>query len=98
MPLRMSGGGYSQEARTHFPRPLPLEDDLRAWLRRQFVSVNNTATAEMLGVTLGIGYIVAVRQKDARDTTEGLQTPNQRCHKLWRIDQPVAGGMANEIA
>src|SRR5437867_11825464 len=88
VPWRRDG----QEVGSQLPRPLALENDFRTGLRRQFISMNDAAAAKMLGVTLGIGHVVSVRQEDVSDTPQRLQLLHQRPDKLGRVDEPVAGG------
>ena len=65
--LRVAWRGDGKKTGSQFPRPLAFEDDFRTWLRRQFVSMDDAATAKMLGVALGIGHVVPVRQEDVSD-------------------------------
>ena len=46
----------------------------------------------------GVGHVVPVRQEDVGDAAQRLKLPHQRGHELGRIDQPVAGGVPDEVA
>ena len=82
-----------EDARSQLPRSLASEHDFRTGLRRQFLLMDDAAAAEMLGVPLGIGHVVPVRQEDVGDAAQRLKLTHQRGHELGRVDQPVAGGV-----
>jgi hypothetical protein len=60
--------------------------------------MDDAAAAEMLGVPPGVGHVVPVRQEDVGDAAQRLQYLHQRDHELGRVDQPVAGGVPDEVA
>src|SRR5437660_282910 len=60
--------------------------------------MNDAAAAEMLGVALGIGHVVSMGQEDVTDAAKRFQLPHERRDKLRRVDQPVARGVAKEVA
>src|SRR5262245_13085803 len=60
--------------------------------------MDDAAAAKMLGVALGIGYVVPVRQEDVADAAQRLKLLYQRGHELGRVDQPVASGVPDEVA
>src|SRR5579872_802378 len=82
MALRMSWRGDDEKSWCQFPRPLAFEDCFRTWLRRQFVSMDDAATAKMLGVALRIGHVVPVRQEDVSNAAQCLQPLHQGRDKL----------------
>ena len=50
------------------------------------------------GVAVGVGHVVPVGQEDVGDAAQRLQPPHQRRQELRRVDQPVAGRVADEVA
>src|SRR5438552_3911780 len=54
----------SQKISPQLPRPLTIQNDLRARLRGEFPSMNDAAAAKMFGEPLGICHVVPVRQED----------------------------------
>src|SRR5438105_4483989 len=87
-----------EESRCQLPRPIAVENDFRTWLRRQFISVNDAAALEMLGIALGIGHVISVRQEDVGDAAKGLQLLYERRDELGRVNEPISCGVANEVA
>ena len=71
VPLRVAWRGDGEKTWSQLPRPFAIEDDFRTWLRRQFVPMDDAATAKMLGVALGVGHVVSVRQEDVGDAAQG---------------------------
>ena len=62
-----------EEVGGQLPRPLAVEDHFRTGLRRQFVAVDDAAARKVLGVPLGVGHVVAVRQEDVGDAAQRLE-------------------------
>ena len=60
--------------------------------------MNDAAAAKVLGVAGGVGHVVAVGQEDVADAAQLFQPADDRRHELGRVDQPVAIGMADEVA
>src|SRR5262245_53472954 len=60
--------------------------------------MDQTRSGEVPGIQLGIGNIVSVRQKDVADAAPGFKTLRQPRQELWRIDEPVATVMTDEVA
>src|SRR5713226_4349373 len=98
MPLRVARRRDGEKTRSRFPGAVAVENEFRIGLRGQFISMNDAATSEMLGVTLGISDVVSVRQKDMSDAAERFQLFHQRRDKFRRVDQPIACGVSDEVA
>ena len=54
MAFRVARRRNGQKPRSQLPRPFAFENDFRTGLRRQFIPMNNTAGAIMLGITLSV--------------------------------------------
>ena len=79
-------------------RLVAFEHDFGPRLRRKLGSVNHAPAAEMGGVAVGVGHVVAVSQKDVGNPAPRFKLPNQLRQKLGRVDQPVSVRVLDEVA
>ena len=83
-------------ANSHGPSPSRTtsasgcDDNSSRWMMRR--------AAEVLGVAVGVGHVVPVRQEDVGDAAQRLEPPHERGDELRRVDQPVARGVPDEVA
>src|SRR5581483_10883168 len=59
--------------------------------------MDDPLAAEFAGVFSGVGYVVAMREEDAPDATGFVKLAHKLAGPAWRIDQPVAFGMPDEV-
>jgi hypothetical protein len=60
--------------------------------------MNDASTFEVFGKTLGIGYVVSMRQEYVGNAAKLFQLLHERRNELRRVDQPIACGVSNEVA
>ncbi len=75
-----------------------FEHDLGTRLRRQLGPVDHAAAAEMGGIAVGVGHVVAVGQKDVGDSAPRFKLSNELRQKLRRVDEPVSFWVLDEVA
>src|SRR5579864_1370369 len=95
MAARVAGSGNGKEAGSEFDRIGTVDHHLRARLRRQFLAMDDAAARKTGGVFIGLGYVVAVRQEDVRDSAHAVDQMRQ---ELGRVDEPVALRPLYEVA
>jgi hypothetical protein len=67
-------------------------------LRRQLGAMDDALAAKPFGIHMSLGDVITVRQEDVLDTAQFLEPSNQIWQVFWRVDEPVAGGMLDDIA
>lgn len=79
---RMTWSRNGDDVPRHFHGRIAFQNDLCCGLRWQFVSMNESPAAEVMGVSLRVGDIVLMSQEDVGDSTEGLELSDELRQKL----------------
>src|SRR3954468_17329557 len=94
----VAGRGNGRETGRQLKGLEALDDLLRLGLGLELQPMDEAARAEMAGIIFGVGYVIARRQKDARQAAERFEFADQRRQELGRIDEPITGRVPDKIA
>src|SRR5205823_5809357 len=98
MAARMARRRDGEEIQGQRDRVEAFQNPLGAGLGGEFEFVNDAPGAETRRVSFGIGNVVAVGEEDVADAAALGEPARQVLDEAWRIDQPVAVEMLDEVA